>query len=160
MKQRGEMNLVLLKSNALLVQEVISEGQRHPLWKINRTLWSIWKLFELRNKLHYISAVGFRNIIFYVCYFLLFRSYLRLVYKELHADRETGCCQQAGAMLPAGSIALVCCGRYLKGAAPYLIRDLAKQNVVCYTLCRYWLYVFPMSGSLEIFYGFVSRAIL
>ena len=70
---------------------------------------------------------------------MIFAIPFRSVYKELHADHETGgCWQQIKAEYQAPGkceiFSLFCCPGFPKGH-PFGTR-LCSQSVVCYTLCR------------------------
>ena len=67
---------------------------------------------------------------------MIFAVPLRSVYKELHADHETGAADNKRRYAP-GWVHSTCLLRgFPKGAAPHLAHDFAEQSVVCYTLCR------------------------
>ena len=60
---------------------------------------------------------------------------LRSVYKELHADRETGCWQQTAVCSRRGQHTACFVVRGFQRGFPFGTR-LCLQSVVCYTLCR------------------------
>ena len=67
----------------------------------------------------------------------LFNSTFRSVYKELHADRETGCWQQTAVCSRRGQHTACFVVRGFQRGAPFGTR-LCLQSVVCYTCWRGW----------------------
>jgi len=64
-----------------------------------------------------------------------FICHLRSVYKELHADHETGCWQQTAVCSRRGQHTACFVVRGFQRGLPLGTR-LCSQSVVCYTLCR------------------------
>ena len=82
--------------------------------------------------------MAIKNIFtFFILYFIipnLFAPHIRSVYKELHADHETGCWQQIKAEYQAPGkceiFSLFCCLGFPKGLAPWHTTLLAKCSVL------------------------------